>query len=81
MGIDHPQQRKQGRFSEPSLSAGEPTDDALSLLEENALREDETALSGDEHTSDVHSLLEENALLRRMLAKMDLVLKKVAEPK
>jgi hypothetical protein len=29
----------------------------------------------------MHSLLEENALLRRILAKMDLVLKKVVDPK
>ncbi len=36
---------------------------------------------GDEHSYDMHSLLEENALLRRILVKMDLVLKKVVDPK
>jgi hypothetical protein len=34
-----------------------------------------------EHSHDMHSLLEENALLRRILVKMDLVLKKVVDPK
>jgi hypothetical protein len=29
----------------------------------------------------MHSLLEENAMLRRMLVKLDLVLKKIADPK
>jgi len=33
----------------------------------------------DEHGHDMHSLLEENALLRRILVKLDLVLKKVVE--
>ena len=38
-------------------------------------------LGGDEYSYDMHSLLEENALLRRILVKMDLVLKKVVDPK
>ena len=64
MGTDHPP-RKQGRLGEPS-----PSDDALSLLEENALRGDEPALWGDEHTDDVHSLLEENARLRKLAVEL-----------
>jgi hypothetical protein len=70
MGTDHPPRNKQGRLGEPSLRAEEPADDALSLLEENALREDEPALWGDEHTDDVHSLLEENARLRGLLVQL-----------
>jgi hypothetical protein len=41
----------------------------------------EASLWGDEHSRDMHSLLEENALLRRILVKLDLVLKKVVEPR
>jgi hypothetical protein len=67
MGIDHPPRNKHGRLGEPSLRADETTDDAISLLNENALREDEPALWGDEHTDDIHSLREENARLRRLL--------------
>jgi hypothetical protein len=66
---------------EPSLWADEPTDDALSLIEENALRGDAPSLWGDEHSDDMHSLLEENALLRRILVKLYLVLNKVVDPK
>jgi hypothetical protein len=44
MGIDHPPRNKRGRLGEPSLWADEPTDDDLSLLEENALRGDEPAV-------------------------------------
>ena len=62
MGIDHPPRNKHGRLGEPSLRADETTDDAISLLNENALREDEPALWGDEHTDDALSLLGENAL-------------------
>ena len=47
MGTDHPPLNKQGRLGEPSLWADEPADDALSLIEENALREDKPALWGD----------------------------------
>jgi len=82
MGIDHPPRNKQGRLGEPSLRADEPTDDALSLLEENALRGDEPALWGDEHTDDVHSLLEENARLRGLLVQLsDLIRRNVVHPR
>jgi hypothetical protein len=70
MGMNHPPRNQQVRPGEPSLWADETTDDALSLLEENALREDEPALWGDEHTDDVHSLLEENARLRGLLVQL-----------
>jgi len=39
----------------------------------------EPALWDDEHSDEVHSLLEENALLRRILVKMDHVLKKIMD--
>jgi hypothetical protein len=42
-------------------------------------RPDEPSLWDDEHSDEVHSLLEENALLRRILVKMDLVLKKIID--
>jgi hypothetical protein len=78
MGIDHPLRSKQGRLSEPSLWADQPADDALSLLEENALQGDEQALWDDEPADDVHSLLEENARLRGLLVQLsDLILKNV----
>jgi hypothetical protein len=78
MGTDHPPRNKQGRLSEPSLWADAPADDALSLIEENALREDKPALWGDEHTDDVHSLLEENARLRGLLVQLsNLILRNV----
>ena len=76
MGLDHPPRNKQGRLGEPSLGADEPTDDALSLLVENALRGDEPALWGDEHTDDVHSLLEENARLRGLLVQLSNLIRK-----
>ena len=78
MGTAYPPRDKQGRPSEPSLWADEPTDGALSPLEENALRGDEPALWGDEHTDDVHSLLEENARLRALLVQLsDLIRRNV----
>jgi hypothetical protein len=78
MGIDHPQRNKQGRLGEPSLWGDEHTDDALSLLGENALREDEPSFWGDEHADDVQSLLEENARLRRLLVQLsDLIQRNV----
>ena len=77
MGIDHLPRNKQRRPAEPSLRVDENTDCAASLPEEN----DAPSLWGDEHSYDMHSLLEENALLRRILVKMDLVLKKVVDPK
>ena len=73
MGIEHLPGKKQSGLAEPSLRVDENTDCAVSLPEEN----DAPSLWGDEHSDDMHSLLEENALLRRMLVKMDLVLKKV----
>ena len=45
-------------------------------LAELSLRVDKR---GDEHSHDMHSLLEENALLRRILVKLDRVLKKVVD--
>ncbi len=39
----------------------------------------EPALWDDEHSDEVHSLLEQNALLRRILLKMDHVLKKIID--
>ncbi len=68
MGIEHLPRNKQRRPAEPSLRVDDEENDAPSLW-------------GDEHSYDMHSLLEENALLRRILVKMDLVLKKVVDPK
>jgi hypothetical protein len=82
MGTDHPLRNTQGRPGEPSLWADEPADNDLSLLEENALREDEPALWGDEHTDDVHLLLEENARLRGLLVQLsDLIRRNVVHPR
>jgi hypothetical protein len=77
MGIEHLPRNKQCRPAEPSLRVVENNDCAVSLSEEN----DTPSLGGDEYSYDMHSLLEENALLRRILVKMDLVLKKVVDPK
>ena len=77
MGIEHLPRNKQRRPAEPSLRVDENIDCAASLPEEN----DAPSLWGDEHSYEMHSLLEENALLRRILVKMDLVLKKVVDPK
>ena len=77
MGIEQLPRNEQRRSAEPSLRIDENTDCAVSLPEEN----DAPSLWGDEHSYDMHSLLEENALLRRILVKMDLVLKKVVDPK
>jgi hypothetical protein len=77
MGTEHLPRNKQYRPAEPSLRVDENADCAVSRPEEN----DAASLRGDEHSYDMHSLLEENALLRRILAKMDLVLKKVVDPK
>ena len=76
MGTEHLLRIKQRRLAEPSLWANDNADGAVSKPEENA-----PSLLGDEHSDDVHSLLEENALLRRILVKLDLVLKKVVDPK
>jgi hypothetical protein len=67
--MNHPPRNEQGRPSEPSLWADEPTDGALPLLED-ALREDESSLWVNEQTDDVHSLLEENARLRGLLVQL-----------
>jgi hypothetical protein len=77
MGIEDLQRYRQRRPAEPSLRVDENTDCAASLTEEN----DAPSLWGDEHSDEMHSLLEENALLRRILVKLDLVLKKVVDPK
>src|ERR1700737_4670938 len=68
MATDHPPRNKQGHLGEPTLWADEPTDDALSLLEETA--GDEPALWDDEPSDDVHALLEENARLRGLLVQL-----------
>ncbi len=65
MRVDHPQLNKRDRRAEPSFWVEEPTDDALSLLE-NALRGDEPALRRDEQADEAHSLIEENARLREL---------------
>jgi hypothetical protein len=77
MRIEHLPRKKQRRLAEPLLRVDENTDCAVSLPEKN----DAPSLWGNEHSDDMHSLLEENALLRRMLVKMDLVLKKVVDSK
>jgi hypothetical protein len=75
---ENPPRNTQGRLGEPSRWADESNDDALSLVEENALRGDEPSLWGDEHTEDVHSLLEENARLRGLLVQLsDLIRRNV----
>ena len=77
MGIEHLPRDKQRRHAEPSLWVKENADSAVSLPEEN----DAPSLWGHEHSDAMHSLLEENALLRRMVVKLDLVLKKVVDSK
>jgi len=76
--MNHPPRNKQGRPSEPSLWAAEPTDDALPLLED-ALREDESSLWVNEQT-DVHSLLEENARLRGLLVQLSNLIRRNVGP-
>jgi hypothetical protein len=78
MGIHHPPRSTQRRPGGPSLWADEPTDDALSLLEEHTLRGDEPTLCSNEHADNVHPLLEENARLRGLVARLsDLIRKNV----
>jgi hypothetical protein len=77
MGIERLPRNKQRQSAKPSLRVDENTDCAISLPEEN----DAPSLWGHEHSGDMHALLEENALLRRILVKLDLVLKKVGDPK
>jgi hypothetical protein len=83
MRVDHPQHNKRARHGEPSFWVDEPTDDALSLLE-NALRGDEPApcTQDDEHADEARALLEENARLRELLAQLsDLIRKNVVHPR
>jgi hypothetical protein len=68
MQIDHPQRAKR-RCSEPTLWADEPTDEALSLLE-NALHEDKPTRRSGERNDEVHRLRQENARLRQLLAQL-----------
>ena len=77
MKIEHLPRNKQGRRTEPTLWVVENTDGAGSLLPGLAA----PTLPDDEHGDGVHSLLDEHALLRRILAKLDLVLEKVADPR
>ena len=71
MRVDHPQLNKRDRRAEPSFWVEEPTDDALSLLE-NALRGDEPALRRDE----AHTLIEENDRLRELLSQLSDLIRK-----
>jgi hypothetical protein len=76
MRVDHPQFNKRDRRAEPSFWVDEePTDDALSLLE-NALRGDEPALRRDERADEAHSLIEENARLRELLSQLSDIIRK-----
>jgi hypothetical protein len=78
MGIEHLPHNKHRRLAEPSLWTDEPADGTLSLLEENALREDEPW--DDQPADKVHSLLEENARLRGLLVQLsDLIRKNVVQ--
>jgi len=74
--MNHPPRNKQSHLDGPSLWADEPSNDVLSLLEEDALREDESALWDDEHTDNVHSLLQENARLRGLLVQLSDLIRK-----
>ena len=78
--MNHPLGNKQSHLDGPSLWADEPADDALSRIEENALREDESVLWDDEHSDNVHSLLQENARLRGFLVQLsDLIRRNIAQ--
>ncbi|MGH9806161.1 MAG: hypothetical protein ACRD9W_02685, partial [Terriglobia bacterium] len=57
------------------LWADDPADDAFSLFDDVALR-DEPALWGEERTDDIHLLLEENARLRGLLAQLSELIRK-----
>ena len=76
MRIEHLPRNKQGR-TEPSLWVVENADGPGSLLPGLAA----PTPRKDENGDDIHPLLEENALLRRILAKLDLVLQKVGDSK
>jgi hypothetical protein len=75
MRVDHPQLNKRDRRAEPSFWVEEPTDDALSLLE-NALRGDEPALRCNEQADEAHALIEENARLRELLSQLSDLIRK-----
>jgi hypothetical protein len=75
MRVDHPQLNKRDRRAEPSFWVDEPTDDALSLLE-NALRGDEAVHHRDEHAEETNALIEENARLRELLAQLSDIIRK-----
>lgn len=81
MRVDHPQLTKRDRRAGPSFWVEEPTDDALSLLE-NALRGDEPALRRDEQAEETTALIEENARLRELLSQLsDLIRKNGIRPR
>jgi hypothetical protein len=75
MGMNHSQLHRRGGVSEPTLWADDPADDAFSLFDDVALR-DEPALWGEERTDDIHLLLEENARLRGLLAQLSELIRK-----
>ena len=75
MRVDHPQLNKRDRRAEPSFWVDEPTDDALSLLE-NALRGDEPTPCNDEPSEEAQTLLEENARLRELLVQLSDLIRK-----
>jgi hypothetical protein len=75
MRVDHPLQNRRGRRGEPSFWVDEPTDDALSLLE-NALRGDEPTPCNDEPSEEAQTLLEENARLRELLVQLSDLIRK-----
>jgi hypothetical protein len=77
MRVDHPQLDKRGRRTDPSFWPEEPTDDALSLLE-NALSGDEPALRRGEPDDEARSLQEENARLRQLVAQLSEMIRKNA---
>lgn len=77
MRVDHPQLDKRGRRTDPSFWPEEPTDDALSLLE-NALSGDEPALRRGEPDDEARSLQEENARLRQLVAQLSEMIRKSA---
>jgi hypothetical protein len=80
MGTEHPQRNKAGSVREKSLRLDAPADEALLLLEENALEEDDPSFWADEPSRDVQSLLEENARLRGLLVEISgLIRRKVVD--
>ena len=83
METEYQPRSRPSRLAKPSLWVVENTDSAISIMEKSdapspSPRGDELSPRVDDPSDDVHPLLEENALLRRILVKLDLVLKKVA---